>query len=80
MAKKAGKIYRAGVIPAKAIDTTGAGDLYASGFIFGYAQNLAIDVCCRYGALTSGNVVEVLGAKMPEDRWKKIIDEIKRIR
>lgn len=79
MAKKDGKVYKAGVIKANAIDTTGAGDLYASGFIYGYAQNLSIDTCCKFGAVTSGNVVEVLGAKMNEQRWKNIIDEIKRI-
>ena len=58
------------------IDTTGAGDLYASGFLFGLANNYPLDVCGRIGSLISGNVVEVLGANMSDEVWDTIIQEI----
>jgi len=58
------------------IDTTGAGDLYASGFLFGLANNYPHDVCGRIGSLISGNVVEVLGAKMSDEVWDTILQEI----
>jgi len=61
------------------IDTTGAGDLYASGFLYGLANNYSLEVCGKIGSLISGNVVEVLGAKMPEEVWIDIQREIEKI-
>ena len=61
------------------IDTTGAGDLYASGFLYGLANNYSLDVCGRIGSLISGNVVEVLGAKMSDEVWDTILGEIELI-
>jgi len=58
------------------IDTTGAGDLYASGFLFGLANNYSLEVCGRIGSLISGNVVEVIGAKMSDEVWEVIHSEI----
>lgn len=54
------------------IDTTGAGDLYASGFLFGLASGKGIAECGRIGALVSGNVVEVVGTTMTAERWNNI--------
>ena len=61
------------------IDTTGAGDLYASGFLYGLANKYSLEVCGKIGSLISGNVVEVLGAKMPEEVWVNIQREIEEI-
>lgn len=54
------------------IDTTGAGDLYASGFLYGLASGKSIAECGRIGALVSGNVVEIVGTSMDETRWNTI--------
>jgi sugar/nucleoside kinase (ribokinase family) len=59
-------------IPANCIDTTGAGDLYASGFLYGYAGGYPLEKCGLFGSILAGHVIEILGAKMDEDRWKKI--------
>jgi sugar/nucleoside kinase (ribokinase family) len=59
-------------IPAACIDTTGAGDLYASGFLYGYAGGFPLEKCGLFGSVLAGHVIEILGAKMDEDRWKKI--------
>ncbi len=64
---------------ANCIDTTGAGDLYAAGFLFGLACNYSLEVCGSIGSLVSGNVVEVLGAKMTDEVWKTIHTEIDKI-
>ncbi len=76
MVKHQGKVYTAGVIDAKSIDTTGAGDLYASGFLFGLHKGVGLDEAARIGSITAGNVIEVIGAKMDADRWKRIYDMI----
>ncbi len=64
-----------GVIPANCIDTTGAGDLYAAGFLYGLMKELPLKRCGELGALLAGNVIEVIGARMDEVRWKKITAE-----
>ena len=62
---------------ANCIDTTGAGDLYAAGFLFGLANNYSLEVCGKIGSVVSGNVVEVLGAKMTDEVWELIHADIK---
>lgn len=57
---------------AKSIDTTGAGDLYAAGFLFGLASGYSLDLCGKIGSLVSSKVVEVLGAKMDQEVWDNI--------
>jgi len=57
---------------AKCVDTTGAGDLYASGFLYGLAMGCDITGSGRIGALVSGNVVEVVGTHMDDGKWQQI--------
>ncbi len=74
-----GKVYQVNIIPVQCIDTTGAGDLYAAGFLFGLIQDLPLDVCGKIGAVLSGHVIEVIGAKMDDTRWKmvkKMVDDM----
>lgn len=59
-------------IVADPIDTTGAGDLYAAGFLYGLANDLSLKKCAKIGSLLGGNVIEVIGPKMDETRWVKI--------
>lgn len=70
------KTYKVGVISANSIDTTGAGDFYASGFLYGLSKGYDMDKCGKIGAILSGNVIEVIGAKMDNKRWNKIITDV----
>eukprot|EP01155_Anaeramoeba_flamelloides_P033109 Anaeramoba_flamelloidesa96678_95.p1 GENE.a96678_95~~a96678_95.p1 ORF type:complete len:327 (-),score=49.24 a96678_95:113-1093(-) len=72
--------FEVGVIPANSIDTTGAGDLYAAGFLYGLVNFLPIDKCGQIGALLSGNVIEVVGPKMEDDRWSRIHSELEKLK
>ena len=47
----------------KVIDTTGAGDLYAAGFLFGHARGLGSEVCGRLGALAAAEIISHVGAR-----------------
>lgn len=78
--KSEGKKYQIGVIEAVSRDTTGAGDLYAGGFLFGLLHGCSLQQCGEIGAVLSGNVIEVLGAKMDENRWNSIRAEVAKIR
>ncbi|MFA5818601.1 MAG: adenosine kinase [Bacteroidales bacterium] len=72
--KRGDKIIKVGPHPVNCKDTTGAGDLYASGFLYGYSKNFDLEKCGLLGSLTAGKVIEIVGARMDEDRW----DEIKK--
>ncbi len=49
--------------PAKAIDTTGAGDSFVSGFIYGLSEGMSIPDCCRFGCAVASTVVEKMGSQ-----------------
>lgn len=75
--KSGEEVIKIGTIPVQCIDTTGAGDLYASGFLYGYAKGLSLDSCGLIGSILAGHVIEIVGARMDEDRWKKITKMLK---
>lgn len=77
--KRVDEIVKVGVIPAKSIDTTGAGDLYAAGFLYGLIQKLDLEKCGQIGSILSGHVIEVVGPKMDERTWDEIRNKIKAI-
>jgi len=66
------EIVEIGAIPANPIDTTGAGDLYASGFLYGHSQGMPIRPCGEIGAILAGNVINVMGSKMTPMQWNNI--------
>jgi sugar/nucleoside kinase (ribokinase family) len=74
-----GEVVKVDVISANSIDTTGAGDLYAAGFIYGMVNNLTPEQCGKIGSVTSGNVIEVMGPKMDDNRWSVIKDKVSAI-
>ncbi len=74
-----GKTIRIGVRPSKPIDTTGAGDLYAAGFLYGLIHGMPMEKCGQFGAILSGKVIEVNGGKMDESTWENLRREIKTI-
>lgn len=73
------KTFKVEVVSAKSIDTTGAGDLYAAGFLYGLLHALPMQKCGQIGALMAAKVIEVVGPKMDEKRWVVIREEIEKI-
>jgi len=67
------ELYDIPTFPAKAIDTTGAGDLFTGGFLYGYLNGYPLTSCGRIGNRLGSAIVEVVGAELPEDRWGAII-------
>jgi sugar/nucleoside kinase (ribokinase family) len=51
---------------ARVVDTTGAGDLYASGFLYGLTQGRDLPTCARLGGLCAAEVISHFGAR-PEE-------------
>lgn len=54
------------------IDTTGAGDLYAAGFLAGLINGFDLKRSGELGTCLAGNVIQNLGAKLKEEQWKAI--------
>jgi sugar/nucleoside kinase (ribokinase family) len=48
---------------AEVVDTTGAGDLYAAGFLFGVARELSMETAGRLGSLAAAEVISHVGAR-----------------
>jgi sugar/nucleoside kinase (ribokinase family) len=61
-----------------AVDTTGAGDLWASGFLYGVVNQMPLDQCGRLGSRCGHAVCQVVGTNIPEDQWitiRKSVEE-----
>jgi sugar/nucleoside kinase (ribokinase family) len=77
--KRGEEVIKIGTINVKSLDTTGAGDLYASGFLYGMATGEPLEKCGLFGAILAGKVIEIIGARLDDDRWgeiKRLISEI----
>jgi sugar/nucleoside kinase (ribokinase family) len=70
--KQGNEFYKIQAMPVKAIDATGAGDLYAAGFLYGMVKKLPIEICGEIGSLCAGNIVEVVGTKLSNEKWNNI--------
>jgi sugar/nucleoside kinase (ribokinase family) len=75
--KRGDEVVKIGTIPVQCIDTTGAGDLYASGFLYGYSIGLSLESCGLFGSVLAGHVIEIVGARMDKARWEKIMTMLK---
>ena len=60
----------------EALDTTGAGDFFAGGFLTAWLQDKPLDECGRYGSILGAEVVKVLGASLDEEEWKQLNDKL----
>ena len=59
---------------AKRMDTTGAGDFYAAGFMAGLCKGLTLRQCGTMGAIAAGKVIEVVGTTLSREAWSEIHD------
>lgn len=74
LVKKDGKTVRVDCLPnVTAIDTTGAGDLFASGFLYGLHMGYDMERCGKIGSLVGGHIVQVVGSKMSPETWAEIL-------
>lgn len=55
-----------------AVDTTGAGDLWASGFLFGLVNGYSLEKCGKLASACGYEVCQVVGASIPHDGWERI--------
>jgi len=56
----------------EAVDTTGAGDLFAAGFLYGLVNAMPLAKCGLLGSACGYEVCQVVGASIPDEGWKRI--------
>jgi sugar/nucleoside kinase (ribokinase family) len=63
-----GAEHRVAAAPvARVVDTTGAGDLYAGGFLYGLTRELALPICGEIGSLCAAEIISHVGARPEVD-------------
>ena len=72
-----GSVEKIEPVPAeRVIDTTGAGDLWAAGFLFGWTQDRPLPECAKIGSILGAAVVQEQGSTLPPKVWQDIINQI----
>jgi len=72
IARRGGERISAAAVPAPCRDTTGAGDLYAAGFLYGLLKDLPLRRCAEVGSLLASRVICRVGAKLADEDWTEI--------
>ncbi len=65
-------MYHIGAITTECTDSTGAGDLYAGGFLHALSDGFDIRKCGEIGTIAAGRVVEIIGTKLSDESWEEI--------
>lgn len=63
----------------KPVDTTGAGDNFAAGFLYGQSIGATLEQSARIGSVLAGYVIDVVGPQIPADKWEQIKLKVKDI-
>lgn len=65
-------------LPTKVVDTTGAGDMFAAGFLCGMVHGLDLGVCGKIASLLASDVISHFGATLSEDSLRLAMKEVKK--
>jgi sugar/nucleoside kinase (ribokinase family) len=63
-------IVKISVVPARVVDTTGAGDAYAAGFLTGLTSGKSLETCGRMGSIAAAEIISHTGARPQTDLRK----------
>jgi len=62
-----GQRWHVAAVPIRIVDATGAGDLFAAGFLWGLVNGRAPEACARMGNLAASEIISHLGARPEAD-------------
>ncbi|MDR1644449.1 MAG: adenosine kinase [Tannerellaceae bacterium] len=67
-----GEILKIAAEGGKPLDTTGAGDHFAAGFLYGQSVGASLEQSARIGSMLAGYAINVIGPQIPGEQWKQI--------
>lgn len=79
MVREGENVFIIDPVEAAAVDTTGAGDSYAAGFLYGLTRGLPLKKCGDIASLTAAKAVESMGARIPESVWLRLLEKVRNI-
>ena len=80
-AKRDAEVVNVAAPPVKQVlDTTGAGDFFAAGFLYGLSNGCELAECVYKGTVLAAYVIEVAGTHLPEETWDAIRAEMNAVR
>jgi len=62
--------------PTRVVDTTGAGDLYAAGFLYGYATGASLERAARIGSVCAAEIISHIGARPRANLRTMVAEEL----
>lgn len=71
LVKSGEDVFHIDAIDVELVDTNGAGDIYAAGFLYGMSRGWSLDKCGKAGAILAGKIIEISGARLDETGWEK---------
>ncbi|RLD78356.1 MAG: adenosine kinase [Bacteroidetes bacterium] len=71
LVKSGEDVFHIDAIDVELVDTNGAGDIYAAGFLYGLSRGWSLDKCGKTGAILAGKIIEISGARLDETGWEK---------
>lgn len=63
----------------KVVDTTGAGDFYAAGFLYGLVCGCSLKKCAQISSILAGQVIQIVGTELKPEQWNEIKLNIDRV-
>lgn len=71
------ELHRIAPVPAaRVVDTTGAGDAWAAGFLYGYLRGYSLPVAGAIGSLLGSETVQHLGPTIPDLHWPRMRSQV----
>lgn len=72
---EAGVVEIAPIAVSEIVDTTGAGDQYAAGFLYGYTRGMSLQQCGDLGSMAASEVIAHIGPR-PEKDYSEYIEKV----
>ena len=72
MVQRGSEFYNLAAAPSRLVDDTGAGDMYAAGFLYGLLKNYHLTHCGKIASFLASKVLEVEGARLSPDKWRSL--------
>ena len=78
IARQDGGVVRVPAIPVEVVDTTGAGDCFNAGFLYGYLRGAALETCLRSGNICGGLSTAAVGGRAAAPTAAQVEEHLRR--